>query len=349
MSAATRAQIRPWATSSPPASAAAISSRARSARPRSRRPCRPLALAAAGRAQAQNGTALHASREVAAGVDDKHHVAEGYDADVLIRWGDPVLPGAPAFDPRARPPPRRSCSSATTTTTSAISRCPARPIPSQHGLLVVNHEYTNEELMFPGLGRQDVKDVALRRHDEGPGRHRDGGAWRRGASRSSARTANGASSPDSQIRAPHRRRHADGDHRPGRRARPSARPRPIRPAAACSAWSTTAPAASRRGARGSPARRTSTAISGASSPTTIPRRRNYKRYGVPANCVSPGASCTTASTSPRSRTRRTGSAGSSRSTRSIRPRRRRSAPRSAAFKHEGAAGIVNRDGRYVVY
>ena len=46
--------------------------------------------------------------------------------------------------------------------------------------------------------------------------------------------------------------------------------------------------------------------------------------------ATPGASVTTASTSPRSRTRRTASAGSSRSIRSIRPRRRRSAPRSAA-------------------
>ncbi len=46
--------------------------------------------------------------------------------------------------------------------------------------------------------------------------------------------------------------------------------------------------------------------------------------------VWPGASTPTASRSPRSRTSRTASAGSSRSIRSIRPRRRRSAPRSAA-------------------
>src|SRR5258708_7647636 len=30
-------------------------------------------------------------RELAAGVDETHHVAEGYDADVVIRWGDPLF------------------------------------------------------------------------------------------------------------------------------------------------------------------------------------------------------------------------------------------------------------------
>ena len=32
---------------------------------------------------------------------------------------------------------------------------PGATEPSRHGLLVVNHEYTNEELIFPGIGRQD--------------------------------------------------------------------------------------------------------------------------------------------------------------------------------------------------
>ncbi len=37
--------------------------------------------------------------EVAAGSDETHHVADGYDADILIRWGDGVLRDAPLFDP----------------------------------------------------------------------------------------------------------------------------------------------------------------------------------------------------------------------------------------------------------
>ncbi len=58
----------------------------------------PIALARAVRAQANATPSFH-FKEVAAGSDDKHYVAQGYHADILIRWGDPVLPGAPPFDP----------------------------------------------------------------------------------------------------------------------------------------------------------------------------------------------------------------------------------------------------------
>ncbi|WP_163291682.1 alkaline phosphatase PhoX, partial [Enterobacter roggenkampii] len=38
---------------------------------------------------------------------------------------------------------------------------PGAANPSAHGLLVVNHEYTSEELMFPGVGRQDTKSASF--------------------------------------------------------------------------------------------------------------------------------------------------------------------------------------------
>ena len=38
-------------------------------------------------------------KEVAHGMDKTQHVPEGYEAQVLIRWGDPVAADAPAFDP----------------------------------------------------------------------------------------------------------------------------------------------------------------------------------------------------------------------------------------------------------
>ena len=54
----------------------------------------PVALMVAdeARAQAANTTPTFNFAEIAAGSDEKHYVAPGYDADVLIRWGDAVLP-----------------------------------------------------------------------------------------------------------------------------------------------------------------------------------------------------------------------------------------------------------------
>ncbi|MCA3661065.1 MAG: DUF839 domain-containing protein, partial [Methylobacterium sp.] len=56
-------------------------------------------------AQAQTpkgGKSAFSFKEVTAGVDGNHHIAEGYDADILIRWGDPIMPDALPFDPMAQ-------------------------------------------------------------------------------------------------------------------------------------------------------------------------------------------------------------------------------------------------------
>ena len=112
----------------------------------------PLALAA-GRAQASTGSFGFA--EVTAGVDETHHAPDGYDARILIRWGDPVVAGAPAFDPRAQ-------TAAAQAQQFGYNNDFVGYLPidgsSGHGLLVVNHEYTNEELMFPGAAAKITKE-----------------------------------------------------------------------------------------------------------------------------------------------------------------------------------------------
>ncbi len=84
-------------------------------------------------------------------IDDNHHVAEGYNADVLIRWGDKVLPQAPEFDPYAQTP--KSQAAQFGYNNDFVGFIPLNG-SSSHGLLVVNHEYTNEELMFENIGIQ---------------------------------------------------------------------------------------------------------------------------------------------------------------------------------------------------
>ena len=119
----------------------------------------PLALATAPKAGAQTATSRYVFKELEAGSDPNHHVAEGYDADVLIRWGDPVLPGAPAHDPYAQTAAAQKLQFGYNNDYLAFFPMPGAANPSRHGLLVVNHEYTNEELMFPGIGRQDISSV----------------------------------------------------------------------------------------------------------------------------------------------------------------------------------------------
>jgi secreted PhoX family phosphatase len=118
----------------------------------------PVALAVSDKAHAQGMKTSFDFKEVTAGSDEHHYVAEGYDADILIRWGDPVLPGAPAFDPLKQTAEAQKKQFGYNNDYVGYFPIPGSD-PNEHGLLVVNHEYTNEELMFPGLGRQDTKQA----------------------------------------------------------------------------------------------------------------------------------------------------------------------------------------------
>ncbi|NNG03800.1 MAG: DUF839 domain-containing protein, partial [Inquilinus sp.] len=93
--------------------------------------------------------------EISHGVDETHHVAPGYSAEVLIRWGDPVVPGAPAFDPMNQSAAAQEMQFGYNCDFIGYVPLPYGSNSADHGLLCVNHEYTNEELMFSGLGKQD--------------------------------------------------------------------------------------------------------------------------------------------------------------------------------------------------
>ncbi len=89
--------------------------------------------------------------EVARGVDRTHHVAPGHDARVLIRWGDPVLQGAPEFDPMAQTPEKQLAQFGYNCDFVGFLPLPQGATAADRGLLWVNHEYTIAPVMFPGL------------------------------------------------------------------------------------------------------------------------------------------------------------------------------------------------------
>ncbi|MGV1014051.1 MAG: PhoX family protein [Methyloceanibacter sp.] len=91
--------------------------------------------------------------EVAAGVDGTHHVAAGYAAQILLRWGDPLFADSPAFDPLQQSAAAQLKQFGYNN--DYIAFFPLGP-DGTRALLCINHEYTNEEVMFPDLTRQDL-------------------------------------------------------------------------------------------------------------------------------------------------------------------------------------------------
>ncbi|WP_327638044.1 PhoX family phosphatase [Kribbella sp. NBC_00482] len=82
-------------------------------------------------------------------------VPHGYEQAVIIGWGDPVLPGAPKFDPYKQSAEAQARQFGYNNDYTMI--VPLRD--DRVALLVCNHEYTDENLMFP-TGKYSTAEIA---------------------------------------------------------------------------------------------------------------------------------------------------------------------------------------------
>lgn len=98
------------------------------------------------------------------GIDENHHVADGYTVDVLLRWGDPIQPGAPAFEPMNQSAEAQRMQFGYNNDFVGLV-----PMGPDRMMMGVNHEYATPTMMFPDLfdasGRFD-RSRYTRRHAE---------------------------------------------------------------------------------------------------------------------------------------------------------------------------------------
>ena len=108
-------------------------------------------------------------RELSQGLDETLHVAEDHQAHVLLRWGDPLFADAPAFDPHNQTVQSQIRQFGFNNDYTGFLPLPTSLGQAERGLLVVNHEYTNSDLMFPGSPSEqdltlDQVDVDIAAH-----------------------------------------------------------------------------------------------------------------------------------------------------------------------------------------
>lgn len=79
--------------------------------------------------------------------EDAVTIPDGYEQQVVIRWGDPILDGVNEFDPTAQTPEDAAGQFGYNCDFLALLDLPGQ---RRHKVLVANHEYTSEEMMHYG-------------------------------------------------------------------------------------------------------------------------------------------------------------------------------------------------------
>ncbi|WP_329024100.1 PhoX family protein [Streptomyces sp. NBC_00690] len=89
---------------------------------------------------------------VAPNVADTVTIPSGYRQDIVIRWGDPILRGAPAFDAERQTAKAQAGQFGYNNDFLSLL-----PLPGERGrqIMVANHEYTSEWLMFRNYDPQN--------------------------------------------------------------------------------------------------------------------------------------------------------------------------------------------------
>ena len=109
-----------------------------------------------GQAVAQEVRSTLAFTELTRVYDKSHHVADGYRADVLVAWGDPMKAGQGPFDPATLDAAAQADRFGYNNDYLAFMPLPRGSGRSDHGLLCVNNEYVSPNVMFPGMTEDEA-------------------------------------------------------------------------------------------------------------------------------------------------------------------------------------------------